>query len=181
MLHWHDDVIDNSLWQLIRQGLATSDDEANARGIPSTTEWVARECITIEYIHARGGRCCAVEDDDIQQQQMQQQEQQVNDLGDGSNSSTSLAGNNSNIKDFIVIVDGTSKRQQRKRKRKLLLQEQKRRRKLRIQADLQTIEKKFDEDIQELLRYSYLSSTDGDTRRNSRRKQHGTYSGTVTN
>jgi len=40
-----------------RQGLATSDDEANARGIPSTTEWVARECITIEYIHARGGRC----------------------------------------------------------------------------------------------------------------------------
>ena len=126
MLHWHDDVIDNSLWQLIRQGLATSDDEANARGIPSTTEWVARECITIEYIHARGGRCCAVEDDDIQQQQMQQQEQQVNDVGDESNSSTSLAGNNSNIKDFIVIVDGTSKRQQRKPKRKLLLQEQKR-------------------------------------------------------
>ena len=41
--------------------------------------------------------------------------------------------------------------------------------------------KKFDEDIQELLQYSYLSSTDGDTRRNSRRKQHGTYSGTVTN
>jgi len=96
-------------------------------------------------------------------------------VGDGSNSSTSLAGNNSNIKDGIVIVDGMSKRQQRKRKRKLLLQEQKRRRKLRIQADLQSIEKKFDEDIQELLRYSYLSSTDGDTRRNSRRKQRRTY------
>jgi hypothetical protein len=29
--------------------------------------------------------------------------------------------------------------------------------------------------IQELLRYSYLSSTDGDVRRNSRRKQRGTY------
>jgi hypothetical protein len=128
-------------------------------------------------------RRVAVEDDDIQQQQMQQQQkQQVNDVGDGSTISTSLAGNSSNINDGIVVVvvdgttkHGTTKRQQRKRKRKLLLQEQERRRKLRIQADLQSIEKKFDEDIQELLRYSYLSSTDGDIRRNSRRsKTRGT-------
>lgn len=131
---------------------------------------VTNDAIDRLFLKRRG----TAEDDDIQQQQ--QQHQQLNDVGGGNNSSsTSPIVNNSNIKDGILIVDGTSKRQQRKRKRKLLLQEQKQRLKLRMQADLQSIEKKFDEDIQELLRYSSLSSTNGDTRRNSRRKQRGTY------
>ncbi|KAL9186100.1 hypothetical protein ACHAXT_005338 [Thalassiosira profunda] len=43
------------------------------------------------------------------------------------------------------------------------------RRKLQIQADLQAIEKKFDDDIQELLRYSNLITREGEERRGKRR------------
>jgi hypothetical protein len=68
-----------------------------------------------------------------------------------------------------VIFEESRKRRQRRRKRKLLVQERNRRRKLRIQVDLQAIEKMFDDDIRELLRYSHLSTEDGETRRSKRR------------
>ena len=68
-----------------------------------------------------------------------------------------------------VIFEESRKRRQRRRKRKLLVQERNRRRKLRIQVDLQAIEKMFDDDIRELLRYSHLSTEDGETRRSNRR------------
>ena len=68
-----------------------------------------------------------------------------------------------------VIFEESRKRRQRQRKRKLLVQERNRRRKLRIQVDLQAIEKMFDDDIRELLRYSHLSTEDGETRRSNRR------------
>eukprot|EP00581_Thalassiosira_minuscula_P007956 CAMPEP_0183711678 /NCGR_PEP_ID=MMETSP0737-20130205/7127_1 /TAXON_ID=385413 /ORGANISM="Thalassiosira miniscula, Strain CCMP1093" /LENGTH=649 /DNA_ID=CAMNT_0025940245 /DNA_START=641 /DNA_END=2590 /DNA_ORIENTATION=- len=41
----------------------------------------------------------------------------------------------------------------------------------RIQADLAAIEKKFDDDIQELLRYSHLTTEEGDQRRQSKRER----------
>ena len=68
-----------------------------------------------------------------------------------------------------VIFEESRKRRQRKRKRKLLSQERHRRRILRIQVDLQAIEKMFDDDIRELLRYSHLSIEDGEKRRSKRR------------
>jgi hypothetical protein len=67
------------------------------------------------------------------------------------------------------VFDESGKRRHRTRKRKLLLQERQRRRKLTIQADLQAIEKMFDDDIRELLRYSYLTTEQGENRRSKRR------------
>jgi len=58
------------------------------------------------------------------------------------------------------------RQQQQQRRRKLVRQF---RRKLQIQADLQAIEKKFDDDIRELLRFSNLASKDGEERRSRRR------------
>jgi hypothetical protein len=69
-----------------------------------------------------------------------------------------------------VIFEESRKRRHRKRRRKLLIQERQRRRKLRIQADLQAIEKMFDDDIRELLRYSYLSTEEGEKRRSKRKR-----------
>lgn len=62
-----------------------------------------------------------------------------------------------------VVEDSHIKRRRR--------QERIRRRKLLIQADLQAIEKKFDDDIQELLQYSNLTTSQGDERRSTRRKR----------
>ena len=50
-------------------------------------------------------------------------------------------------------------------------QERLRARKLRIQADLREIEQQFDDDIQELLRYSNLTTREGEKRR-TKRKMH---------
>lgn len=47
-------------------------------------------------------------------------------------------------------------------------QERRRQRTLRIQADLKAIEKKFDEDIRELLRHSGLTTEEGERRRRNR-------------
>jgi len=58
--------------------------------------------------------------------------------------------------------------QQRHRQRRRRVQRQ-RRHKLRIQADLAAIEKKFDDDIQELLQYSYLTTKVGEERRSKRK------------
>lgn len=58
------------------------------------------------------------------------------------------------------------RQQQQQRRRKLVRQF---RRKLQIQADLQAIEKKFDDDIRELLRFSNLASKEGEERRSRRR------------
>ncbi|KAL3806878.1 hypothetical protein ACHAXA_002157 [Cyclostephanos tholiformis] len=69
-----------------------------------------------------------------------------------------------------VIFDESGKRRRRTRKRKLLVQERQRRRKLRIHADLQAIEKMFDDDVRELLRYSHLSTEQGEKRRSKRRE-----------
>ncbi len=80
----------------------------------------------------------------------------------------------SNRPDISSATDGKldEKRQrqrrqhQQQRRRKLVRQL---RRKLQIQADLQAIEKKFDDDIRELLRFSNLASKEGEERRNRRR------------
>lgn len=47
--------------------------------------------------------------------------------------------------------------------------ERQRQRKLQIQADLQAIEKKFDDDIRELLKHTTLTTTEGDERRSKRK------------
>ncbi|KAL3792977.1 hypothetical protein HJC23_010990 [Cyclotella cryptica] len=59
-------------------------------------------------------------------------------------------------------VDTTPSGAKRKR------QERRRQRTLRIQADLKAIEKKFDEDIRELLRHSGLATEEGERRRRNR-------------
>lgn len=61
-------------------------------------------------------------------------------------------------------VAGLSQRRRRRRQRRSRRKRQWRR-KLRIQADLAAIKEKFDDDIQELLRYSYLTTREGDERR----------------
>ena len=83
----------------------------------------------------------------------------------GSGGSKNLKGSDT-LED--VVFDESGKRRHRTRKRKLLIQERQRRRKLRIQADLQAIEKMFDDDIRELLRYSHLTTEQGEKRRSKR-------------
>ena len=79
------------------------------------------------------------------------------------------------ISSSSTATDGTRGDEKRKRQRRQQQQQRRRklvrqlRRKLQIQADLQAIEKKFDDDIRELLRFSNLASKEGEERRSSRR------------
>ncbi|KAL7527292.1 hypothetical protein ACHAXR_004297, partial [Thalassiosira sp. AJA248-18] len=66
-----------------------------------------------------------------------------------------------NIED--VIAEESRKRLRRR-------QERQRAYKLRIQADLAAIEKKFDDDVRELLRYSNLTTREGEERRGRRKR-----------
>ena len=56
------------------------------------------------------------------------------------------------------------------RKRRQLRRRRLRRQELRMKADLQAIEKKFDDDIQDLLKYSKLATKEGEERRSKRRR-----------
>ena len=67
-----------------------------------------------------------------------------------------------------MIERGSNKSVARKRRR--VRRRRLRRREKRIQADLQAIEMKFDDDIRELLKYSTLATQEGEDRRNKRKR-----------
>jgi len=67
-----------------------------------------------------------------------------------------------------MIERGSNKAVARKRRR--VRRRRLRRREKRIQADLQAIEMKFDDDIRELLKYSTLATQEGEDRRNKRKR-----------
>jgi len=69
------------------------------------------------------------------------------------------------IEDMNVTQE--SKKRQTQRRQRI------RKRKFRIQADLRSIETKFDDDIRELLRYSTLTTREGEERRSRRKTKHG--------
>lgn len=56
------------------------------------------------------------------------------------------------------------------RKRRQLRRRRLRRQELRMKADLQAIEKKFDDDIKDLLKYSKLATKEGEERRSKRKR-----------
>jgi len=87
------------------------------------------------------------------------EDENTGDVGESSSSSATTNNNNN-------VIQESKKRQQRRHRL--------RKRKSRIQADLRSIEKKFDDDIRELLRYSTLTTRDGEERR-SRRKKRGVF------
>jgi len=67
-----------------------------------------------------------------------------------------------------MIERGSNKSVARKRRR--VRRRRLRRREKRIQADLQAIEMKFDDDIRELLKYSTLATQEGEDRRSKRKR-----------
>jgi len=85
------------------------------------------------------------------------------DIEGGAVAASSAAETVESTKDPMREESRTRQRRRRARERQA-------RRKLQIRADLRSIEKKFDDDIRELLRYGNFASREGEERRSRRRR-----------